>query len=293
MGAPCAAVKISTYRASPLPSFPPLSFALSTNGRSGQRGEAEEWMTGYKGSDKKPTRFGDAAYASSGPFGLSQSLSSLGMEGRWDDRSDRRGMMLKDPLPPPLKCTKCAELEAEHLKQLGAYNKEVEHLRQATNKCLEQLVKFLTPNAYITFQQSLQLDVRYLTKDEDDAKGPQKLEEESGGADPGSPQGDQRAEINRLKQEIAKLEDENARWEIKVMQLQEQLQGLQGKSGGRRSLMPQKEGEKAAKKTEDKFAQTIETGEPKVIERIVEVPGPPQPGGGGGAMTVAQKEEKR
>lgn len=70
------------------------------------------------------------------------------------------------------KCEKCQDLEAEHAEASGKFFKEIEHLRRALGKMLDAASEYMPAMTLRTLTESLQLDVRYLTRPEKGEGGP-------------------------------------------------------------------------------------------------------------------------
>lgn len=73
--------------------------------------------------------------------------------------------------PSPV-CTKCEEQHAQHEEVLEKYHKELEHLRRGLSKMLESAKVFMPASHLRTLQESLQLDVRFLSAPKEGEGGP-------------------------------------------------------------------------------------------------------------------------
>eukprot|EP00913_Durusdinium_trenchii_P028066 g26313.t1 len=113
----------------------------------------------------------------------------------------RRLEMARAEMGESPKCQKCEGLEAGHAEASANFFKEIEHLRRALGKLLEGATKYMPANVLRALKESLQLDVRYLTKPEEGEGGPL----------PPAPVVevvDQSELIEKLRRQIAELEKE-------------------------------------------------------------------------------------
>lgn len=118
------------------------------------------------------------------------------------------------------KCQKCEGLEAGHAEASANFFKEIEHLRRALGKLLEGATKYMPANVLRALKESLQLDVRYLTKPEEGEGGPL----------PPAPVVevvDQSELIEKLRRQIAELEKEILDQKYTIQDLEEELRKAQ------------------------------------------------------------------
>jgi len=116
--------------------------------------------------------------------------------------------------PSPV-CTKCEEQHAKHEEALEKYHKELEHLRRGLSKMLDAAKVFMPASHLRTLQETLQLDVRFLSTPKEGEGGP---------LPPLPPIEDQSALIERLRAKIADQEDKIDEQAGIIKELERELQ---------------------------------------------------------------------
>lgn len=118
------------------------------------------------------------------------------------------------------KCENCQHLESVHAEASSKFFREIEHLRRALAKMLDAAKDYMPANVLRNLKESLQLDVRYLTKPEEGEGGPLPPV-------PVPDVVDQSELIERLKRQIADQDRQLVEKKYTIKDLEEELRKLQ------------------------------------------------------------------
>mmetsp|Transcript_129353 Transcript_129353/g.322473 ORF Transcript_129353/g.322473 Transcript_129353/m.322473 type:complete len:664 (-) Transcript_129353:29-2020(-) len=113
-----------------------------------------------------------------------------------------------------LECTKCDSLNAKFMEEKRKAFLETEHLRRGLEKMLEACSAVMTDSALSQLQDSLQLNVRYLTKPPDEVEG----QAVKGGRPAQAASGSSNCLVEKLKQQIVGLEEEIKTLNLRLQQ---------------------------------------------------------------------------